>query len=29
LQTDSDTAKTKDALADVLSRIHRFESYTA
>jgi addiction module HigA family antidote len=29
LQTDFDTAKTKDALADVLSRIHRFESYTA
>jgi addiction module HigA family antidote len=26
LQTDYDTAKAKDALSDVLSRIHRFES---
>jgi len=25
LQTDYDTARAKDALADVLSRIHRFE----
>ena len=25
LQTDYDTAKTKDALSEVLSRIHRFE----
>ena len=25
LQTDYDTAKAKDALSDVLSRIHRFE----
>lgn len=25
LQTDFDTAKAKDALADVLARIHRFE----
>ena len=29
LQTDFDTAKAKDALADVLSRIHRYEAYTA
>jgi addiction module HigA family antidote len=26
LQTDYDTAQAKDALSDVLSRIHRFES---
>lgn len=26
LQTDYDTARTKDAMAEVLSRIHRFES---
>jgi plasmid maintenance system antidote protein VapI len=25
LQTDYDTARAKDALSDVLSRIHRFE----
>jgi addiction module HigA family antidote len=29
LQTDFDTAKAKDALEDVLSRIVRFESYPA
>lgn len=28
LQTDFDTAKAKDALADVLARIHRFEPVT-
>lgn len=29
LQTDFDTAKTKDAIADVLSRIERFQNYSA
>ncbi len=29
LQTDYDTAQAKEALADVLSRIHRFESAPA
>ena len=29
LQTDFDTAKTKDAIADVLSRIERFQNQSA
>ena len=29
LQTDYDTAKARDAMADVLARIHRFEPVTA